>query len=226
VSRPLSRPAALALSIGLLLLGVIVTVRWLPNNHQPLPAPLVEFPARLQGGWHAVEDLTLPPGQLTMLQLNDYLIRNYDPGVDADAAADLRTPAQLYVAYYDADRGEYLVHSPENCFPSAGWKFVRFGPRVVTLPGTGPVTVIEGLVAKGLDRQVVMYFFYDRGRVLSSALVAKLLLLRDAALHGRTDGSLVRLSVPVVANEALAERRLTQFLADLWPSLQARIPGI
>ena len=55
----------------------------------------------------------------------------------------------------------------------------------------------RALIQYGNQRQLVYYWFQQRGRVVTSEYLVKWYLLVDAVLHHRTDGALVRLIVPL-----------------------------
>ena len=55
------------------------------------------------------------------------------------------------------------------------------------------------MIQKGIDRQVVLYWYQGRGRVIANEYANKLWLMVDAARLHRTNGSLVRIVAPVAA---------------------------
>jgi EpsI family protein len=72
----------------------------------------------------------------------------------------------------------------------------------------------------------VLYWFEQRGRVLTNEYLVKFYLLWDALMKNRTDGALVRLMTTVVPGEgeAGAEARLVAFARTTRPLLTAYIP--
>jgi hypothetical protein len=60
--------------------------------------------------------------------------------------------------------------------------------------------------------------------VIASEYWAKAYLLWDAATRNRTDGALVRISVPVVTTTDDAVEHARKFLQDFWPSLLEFMP--
>ena len=72
---------------------------------------------------------------------------------------------------------------------------------------------------------MILYWYHDRGRVIASEYWAKAYLVWDAMTKNRSDGSLVRISVPV--KDGTAEEAFDQgvvFLQDLWPHLLEYMP--
>ena len=82
------------------------------------------------------------------------------------------------------------------------------------------------MIQKGLERQVVYYWFEGRGRRLTGDFAAKFHTIADGMRTGRTDGGLVRLITPVGPGEgaADADARLTRFLAAAVGPLPRFIP--
>jgi EpsI family protein len=59
------------------------------------------------------------------------------------------------------------------------------------------VAINRFLLANGGARALVYYWYQGRGRVEANEYRVKWHLLRDAALHGRTEEALVRIVVPL-----------------------------
>jgi EpsI family protein len=82
------------------------------------------------------------------------------------------------------------------------------------------------LIQLGNQRQLVYYWFQQRGRVITNEYKVRRYLFWNALTRKRTDGALVRLVVPVVPGEpvAAADRQLTQFPAAATTTLAPYIP--
>ena len=63
------------------------------------------------------------------------------------------------------------------------------------------------MIRKGLETQLVYYWFAGRGRTLTNDFAAKLTAMADSLTRGRTDGGLVRLITPVGAGGEADGRR-------------------
>ena len=74
------------------------------------------------------------------------------------------------MAWYDSQRAGRSVHSPRVCLPGGGWKIVNFDE--VSVPGVTAagmqLRVNRSLMAMGPNRQLVYYWFQQRGRVVTS----------------------------------------------------------
>ena len=76
-------------------------------------------------------------------------------------------------------------------------------------------------------KQVVYYWFDERGRQVANEYLAKWYLLADAITKNRTDGSLIRLTTQVFPGETErdADKRLQSFMRDVVPALAGYLPS-
>ena len=86
--------------------------------------------------------------------------------------------------------------------------------------------VNRALIQKGDNRQLVYYWFQQRGRVVTNEYLVKWYLFWDALTRNRTDGALVRLvtSVDPRGNLDEADRQLSTFAATIADPLKDYIP--
>ncbi len=132
---------------------------------------------------------------------------------------------QLYVGYYASQRTGDTIHSPKNCLPGSGWDPVRSGYTKISIPGGRQIVVNEYVIQQDLDKELVFYWYQDRGRVIASEYSAKFWMVADAISRNRTDGALVRLVTPVNDDEVDARARLVSFTQILFPHLESAIPN-
>jgi len=177
-------------------------------------APLSALPLAV-GEWRGYEAPPLAEDVLAQLGVDDYLTREYVN------AADM--PVGLYVGYYTSQRQGDTIHSPQNCLPGAGWQPVETGVADLQLGGRA-VRVNQFLIQKGLDRQVVLYWYQGRGRVVANEYRNKALLMFDAARLHRTNGGLVRLIAPVNTTVDEAKTVASAFALALFPYLDRHLP--
>jgi len=194
--------------------------------------PFGEFPLTIAERWQGKE-FGLEQNTLDVLKLSDYMMRAYVPVSRAQTMGDGRegerggatSPVWLYVGYYQSQRTGSTYHSPKNCLPGGGWQFVESDQVPVPVPGGGSITINKVLIQKGLDKQLILYWYQDRGRVIASEYWAKAYLIWDAMTKNRTDGALVRISVPVTSTADQAYQQGLAFLQDFWPVLQDYMPS-
>jgi EpsI family protein len=134
-------------------------------------------------------------------------------------------PIALYVGYYESQRTGDTMHSPKNCLPGGGWEPLRTRRVTVPVSERAQVPVNEYLVAKGLDRQLVIYWYQSRGRAVASEYWGKVWLVADAITRNRTDGALVRVATPVGADEEKARADAMEFVQAFYPQLARFVPN-
>jgi len=183
---------------------------------QPVRASFIDFPMQLEG-WDG-QRAAMGAVYLNQLQLSDYLYANYE------RPADL--PVNVWVAYYDSQRKGDSTHSPASCLPGGGWSFQTFGRYDVAIPG-GRLTVNRAVIVHGDERELMYYWFPQRGRDLTSDYLLKWYLLWDAITRDRTDGALVRLIVPLAPAASVSEgdKQLTAFARAFVPTLPRFVPN-
>lgn len=179
------------------------------------------FPMSI-GAWRANVDPPLEDSILKVLGVDDYLSRiYYRPGAAVG----------LFMGYYASQRQGDTIHSPLNCLPGAGWEPVSQGRlTIANADGAGrDITVNRYIVKKGLDRQLVLYWYQSHGRVVASEYWSRAFLINDAIRLNRTDGSLVRVIAPIPLNAeddgAAAEKLAEEFVRVIFPLLPTYLPN-
>ncbi|MBK7420504.1 MAG: VPLPA-CTERM-specific exosortase XrtD [Nitrospira sp.] len=181
----------------------------------PDRSAFVDFSMRI-GQWQG-NPQPVEPQIISALRFDDYLLADY-----ASPGGGLLT---LYMAYYQSQRKGQSAHSPQSCIPGGGWEITS--KRTVDLPMgrlTEPVNRV--LIQKDREKQLVLYWFKQRDRMLSNEYLVKLYLVWDAMTRQRSDGALIRLSAAVDPgeDEQAVEQRLLQFAQTIQPQLHRYIP--
>jgi exosortase D (VPLPA-CTERM-specific) len=221
VARIRFLPASRAL-VGAALMTAALGLAWsLVPAHEAAPPPrepYALFPREIDG-WSGSAH-TLKRGIERVLGADDYHSALYTrPGEAAGV--------DLFLSYYASQTGGAAIHSPEVCLPGAGWEVFRIRPVTVELPGTkaGAVRLNRAVIQKGLERQLVYYWFEGRGRQFTGDFAARFANIADGLRHGRTDGGLVRLITPIGEDGVdAADARLARFLAASVDELPRFIP--
>ena len=192
----------------------------LPERSRVVPArePLASFPSRVEtwtGRRSALEQV-----YLDALKLDDYVVADYMRGE--------REMVNFYVAWYDSQSTGELAHSPRSCLPGGGWHIASL-EQVPIAGATGELKnmrVNRVEIELGKQRQLVYYWFQQRGRTITNEYAVKWYLFWDSLTRGRTDGALVRLVTPVRTGESLqsAEARLGEFTVAAIPRLASHVP--
>jgi EpsI family protein len=88
------------------------------------------------------------------------------------------------------------------------------------------VEVKRFLIAKGADRQLVYFWYETQGRVIAKNHELILYRFWDRAMKARTDGSLVRITIPIGSGgEAEAEGVFQRFIEKFVPRLPTYLPS-
>lgn len=221
IQRPVTVNLLPLSSCLLLLCAAGVASFYVSNRHEILPdrIPFVSFPLNL-GPWQGQRQSSLEQEIEQVLKPDDYIITNYSKAK--------RDVVNFYVAYYASQRKGYSPHSPIVCIPGGGWqitKFERSGYHSKALRVTLPLNRV--VITKDNNKQLVYYWFVQRGRTVANEYWSKWYLFVDAIIKNRTDGALVRLVTPFYANESdeAADGRLQSFIDELEPHLRAYLPA-
>ena len=151
------------------------------------------FPDRL-GEWSAIPTEPFSRNIIATLGVDEHVNRFYASGTRL---------AHLYIGYYGTQREGDAIHSPMNCLPGAGWLPISTG-QIDLDTGGGTIRVNRYVIQKGLDQQVVVYWYQSHGRAIASDYWSKIYLVLDAIRLNRTDAALVRVIAPVEDSTASA----------------------
>ncbi len=90
-----------------------------------------------------------------------------------------------------------------------------------------PLRVNRAMIENGAQRQLVYYWFQQRGRVVTNEYMVKWYMFRDSLTRQRTDGALVRLMIAVPEGKSVeeVERELQSFTRTLASTLEPYVPG-
>ena len=164
------------------------------------------------------------------LGATDTLICNYVNRADG-------TDIGVYVGYHatqireegGGDR-ENSIHPPAHCLPGSGWDIVDSKTIPIHFPGVTDDTARAKrlVIAKGQTRQLVYYWYQMQGRHVAEDWQKILYVGYERAHSGRTDGALVRFTVPLTRREGVEvdpEQELLAFAARITPMLPAYVPN-
>ena len=203
-------PAAVLGAGALMVLGIR------DPHGMALRQPLQSLPSEM--GAYQSEDRALDAAELAANGASDYLLRFFKDATGAETFS-------VYVGYYAHQRNGKTIHSPKNCLPGSGWEPLSAEVRLVPVEG-GSVAVNRYLLAQGGRRALVYYWYQGRGRVAANEYQVKWELLRDAAFRARTEEAMVRVVVPLGAeeNDADADRLADDTVRRLVPTLDGVLP--
>ncbi len=208
--------------VSLLLIPFVLLASSIPNREESLQARSIfaDFPLQV-GEWEGRRDL-LDELYLDALDLDDYIL--------VDFAKEGEKPINFYVAWYDSQRKGESAHSPKSCLPGGGWRMTDFGQISVPVTDSNgrkeSIEVNRTLITQQDTKQLVYYWFQQRGRNITNEYLVKWFLFWDSLTQNRTDGALVRLTTVIKDGDSVeeADRRMQALMGAIAPKLDEYIP--
>jgi EpsI family protein len=192
----------------------------------PIRKSFETFPGQI-AGWTGRPGPPFDPRVLKVLGVDEYLNLTY--------VKPAQLPIGVYVGYYRSQREGDTMHSPLNCLPGAGWE--PESKTTLTIPVMNSlsadaeernIVVNRYLIRKGVDRELVIYWYQSHDRVIASEYASRVHMVLDAARTNRTDAAMVRVITPVPDDpgaEAAAEARAAEFVTKMFPVLHDYLPS-
>ena len=180
-----------------------------------------DFPLEV-GNWKCSITEQMTDETLVKLDVTDYLLCNF-------TESDRKTLANVYVGYHqsqirDSEGHDNIIHPPEHCLPGSGWDIIQSDIVPLDLGIGGEAKRL--VIAKGNRRNLVYFWYQSRGRVLARDHEKVLYMFIDRAMSGRTDGSLVRFTIPIIhGNEEQAETAFRSIAQQITPILSDYVPN-
>ena len=205
------------LLIAILAVGLLVnTWTYLGEAHVERKQ-LKEFPTQV-GVWRQIgSDQVIDVETMKVLRATDYLLRDFTgPGG--------RT-ANFYVGYYATQRDGASYHSPLNCLPGSGWILSAPGKVTMSLPDGSSFTANKYVIQNGDNKSLMLYWYQGRGRAVASEYWGKIYTVIDSVRLRRSDGALVRVTVPFSSSEPDALQSATDLATSAQLSLAEFVPN-
>ncbi len=171
----------------------------------PIREPLSGIPMKI-GAWEGRQLPDMDPKVMAVLGVDDYVNRVY-------YSTD-RYPESLYIGYYQSQREGDTIHSPLNCLPGSGWNPVKSGRISIPIADSPAIEINRIVILKGMDKQLVLYWYQSHGRIVASEYWGKIYTVLDALRTNRTDAALVRVICPIPGSDAEAEAAVEQQAVD------------
>jgi EpsI family protein len=213
-------------ALGFLLLNLYVYHEFATEAVIPPRRTFDQLPLA-QGEWSCAAPERMEDGVEENLGVTDYHLCDWRRGAGDPVRGDL---VGVYIGYHATQvreegggAGENSIHPPAHCLPGSGWDIIRLETVDADMPGLPqtPTRIRRLQIAKGNARQLVYYWYQQGGRVIAEDWQKILYVGFDRALRGRTDGALVRFTVPILAgDEATAEAAFRDFA----PRIVAQLP--
>lgn len=209
--------------IAAALLSIVVAAAFVltpaPARIEPPRDSFALFPRDISAWSGSMQ--SLDPATEAVLKASDYVNATY-------SAPGEMSYVNFFSAWYEKQTEGAGIHSPEVCLPVGGWEVFSIDPTPITISGTvyGTFTVNRAVIQKALSKQLVYYWFEQRGKRMTNDYAAKVSVVWDSLTKGRTDGALVRFVTPINPGEteADADARMQRFMGVLLPKLPLFIP--
>lgn len=200
---------------------VAVSIFALPEQVEIEPdrKQFVEFPLEFNG-WKGktgyLEQIYIDALKLTDYAMNDYI------GEDGGRV-------NFYSAYYSSQKKGASAHSPRSCIPGGGWRIASLTQYVIadTEVDGRALQVNRLVIQKDEVKQLVYYWFQQRGRIVTNEYMMKWWLFWDSMNDHRTDGALMRLTTTLKPGQdiSIADKRLADFASKIAPIIPEFVPG-
>ena len=143
----------------------------------------------------------------------------------ATTLAPGRQPANFYVGYYATQRDGASYHSPLNCLPGSGWILSEHAKVTLPLPNGSSFTANKYIIQNGSNKSLMIYWYQGRGRAVASEYWGKIYTVIDSVRLRRSDGALVRVTVPFTNSEEEALRSATDLASGAEALLADFVPN-
>jgi EpsI family protein len=139
----------------------------------------------------------------------------------------------VYLGYHERQvregaksSAESSIHPPRHCLPGSGWDIIHSEVTTLDVPEFPSAEVNRLIIAKGPARQLVYYWYQERGRVIASDYFKIVYLFWDRATRARSDGALVRFTIPIGREgEEAADAAFRSLAGEMLPLIPKYIPG-
>jgi EpsI family protein len=205
------------LVMAILAVGVLVNTWAYLGEAKVDRKPLKGFPTQV-GNWRQIgSDQVIDAATMQVLKASDYLLRDY-------SRPDGKT-ANFYVGYYSTQREGASYHSPLNCLPGSGWTLSEPGQVILSLPDGSTFAANKYVIQNGSYKSLMIYWYQGRGRAVASEYWGKVYTVIDSVRLRRSDGALVRVTVPLGGSEADALQAAADLATVTQSSLAEYVPN-
>lgn len=213
------RPLSLTAAIGLLFIVSGFALRNTPSTaNLPERARLENFPMDI-AQWRGQQQF-LSSEIMDQLWADDYVSAVYHNPGSANRI-------QLLIPFYEYQGTRHTAHAPQSCLLGGGFDLLKSEERLLVTGSGMPLTIRTLLLKQGNTQVLGAYFFFQRGRVITSPWMNKFYLMWDALTLQRTDGALVRVELHMAPGQSKEDAFaiLSSFLKEIWELLPEYVPA-
>jgi len=207
-------------------LGLNAYVYWYMGSDEVIPprAEFSQFPDQF-GDWRCYNRETMDEEIIANLSVTDYLSCVF---IDSKKGVS----AHLYIGYHERQTRDRksgraaVIHPPEHCLPGSGWDVIDSKIVPISVGREDGGEAKRFVIAKGNQRSLVYFWYHSRGHIIARNYEKIMWMFLDRARRGRTDGSLVRFTVPIQHGDVeSAEASFQALAASVTPLLSDFIPN-
>ena len=217
-SNSWQKPIAITVILCLLFVGSGFTLKRLPSAaNLPERTSFETFPMAI-GEWQAKRDY-LSQEILDNLWSDDYVSATY-------YNKDHNQAVHLLIPFYEYQGTRHTAHAPQSCMLGGGWALISSRELVVAAEDGTRFPIMTSIWEKDGTRVLGSYFFFQRGRTITSPWMNKYWLMVDAFTRQRTDGALVRAEMTLPPNQSIEEayETLEEFVGQVYTILPEYVP--
>jgi EpsI family protein len=201
-----------------LLLQTAVLYSSIRAEYVPPSRGLAQVPQQL-GSWNMASEGLVDKETQDVLKADDLLNRFYK---NTSTGAE----AGLFVAAFRTQRNGKSPHSPKNCLPGSGWTQLSSENYPIDVGLAAPIVVNRYVIVHGQERELVLYWYQSRDRVVADEFKAKFWVVADAMRLNRTDTALVRVIIGINNNDTETATRIgTDFVRSFFGTLKQYLPA-
>jgi EpsI family protein len=201
-----------------LLLQTAVLYSSIRAEYVPPSRGLAQVPQQL-GSWNMTSEGLVDKETQDVLKADDLLNRFYK---NTSTGAE----AGLFVAAFRTQRNGKSPHSPKNCLPGSGWTQLSSENYPIDVGLAAPIVVNRYVIVHGQERELVLYWYQSRDRVVADEFKAKFWVVADAMRLNRTDTALVRVIIGINNNDTETATRIgTDFVRSFFGTLKQYLPA-
>ena len=211
-------PAVLTGIICLMFLSSGWALKQIPSaRNLPQRSSFKAFPTRI-GEWQGKRSY-LSKEIMDQLWADDYVSATF-------SNHNSRNVIHLFIPFYEYQGTRHTAHAPQSCLLGGGWALLSSQERIVQLNPEGPIKIMTMTLEKGNAKILGSYFFFQRGRVITSPWLNKLYLMWDSFAKRRTEGAVVRVELVMAPGQTYEEAwgELEKFIKQLWSILPDYVP--
>jgi len=213
------RPVVLTIILCFLFAGSSWALKQIPSaKNLPARKTFDYFPMQV-GKWTGKRDF-LSKEILNSLGSDDYLSATFTK----EGSSNL---IYLFVPFYAYQVTNHTAHAPQSCLLGSGFALITSNERPVQVGPDQKIKIMTMTLEKGSTKLLGSYFFFQRGRMITSPWMNKFFLMWDAFTKRRTDGALVRVEMTIAPGQSVDDAYgvFEEFIAKLWPILPEYVPG-